>query len=348
MAEVYQQHVDHPSAWRGTDFASLDDLGFRLTEKHRSALDAALRSVRDAGLTLDTVERENFDLSSIADDLAAVEHEIVHGRGIVLLKDFPIEGYSLEDIEIMYWGLGCYLGAGESQSTLGDRIGRVEDVSGKDRNQRAYRNSVELLMHTDLTDIIGMLSIRQAPTGGLSTYVSVAALHNEGLTHSPQHLEPLYRGFHYHRFGAELPGESPVTSHRVPVLSEREGHVSARYVPDYIYMAYDELGEEIPEADMAALDHFNALAIDPELRFDVMLEPGDLSLINNYTVMHTRSSFDDGPSPEEKRLLLRLWLSNDYERPLVDSLDMFTGQGIAAQEGKDTYYEGDADVDAHQ
>jgi len=348
VAEIYQQHVDHPSAWRGTDFASVDDVAFPLTDRHRDALDSALQAVKAVGLTLDTVERADFDLSSIADDLATIEHEVVHGRGIVILKDFPIEGYSLEDIEIMYWGLGCYLGVGESQSTLGDRIGRVEDVSGKDRNQRAYRNSVGLLMHTDLTDIIGMLSIRPAPVGGLSTYVSVATLHNEVLARAPEHLEPLYRGFHYHRFGGQAPGEHPVTAHRVPVLSEREGHVSARYVPDYIYMAYDELGEEIPAADMAAIDHFNALAIDPELRFDIMLQPGDLSLINNYTVMHTRSEFDDGPTPDKKRLLLRLWLSNDYERPIVDMLDMFTGSGISAQEGKDTYYTGVANADAHQ
>ena len=348
MTSTYRKTVEHPSAWRGADFGSVDDVSVVLTDRHLDALDAALRSVHAAGLTLDTVERSDFDLSSIEDDLAAIEHEVVHGRGIVILRGFPVDGYSLEDIEIMYWGLGCYLGVGESQSTLGDRIGRVEDVSGKDRNQRAYRNSVELLMHTDLTDIIAMLSVRKAPSGGLSSYASVATLHNEVLANKPEYLEPLYRGFRYHRFGSEEPGQEPVTPHHVPVLSEKDDVVSARYVPDYIYMAYDEIGEPIPELEMGALDYLNALCCDPELRFDVMLEPGDLSLINNYAVMHTRSAFDDGLTPQEKRLLLRLWLSNDHERPMADSMDIFEDRGIGAQPDKDTYYTGEANASAHQ
>jgi hypothetical protein len=346
MAQVYREHVDHPSAWSGSDFASIDDLGYTLTQRHLEALDEALTAVRSNGLTLDTVEKHNFDLSSIADDLMQLEDIVLHGRGIVILRGFPVDRYSLEDIEIMYWGLGCYLGTGESQSTLGDRLGRVEDVSGKDRNQRAYRNSVELMMHTDLTDIIGMLSVRKSASGGLSKYVSAASIHNEILATRPECLEPLYRGFRYHLFGAELPGEAPITPHEVPVLSEKDGFVSARYVPDYVYMAADELGEPLSDFDNAALDYFNELAIRPDLCFDVTLEPGDFSFINNYTVLHTRNAFYDGDSPDEKRLLLRLWLSSEYLRPVADGIELFTERGIDAQDGKDTYYTGPVDVSA--
>lgn len=341
---AFEQVVDHPSAWRGADFGSVDDVSFELTPAHLEGLDTALRSVHEAGLTIDEVEKEHFDLSAIADDLASIEHDILHGRGIVMLRGFPVEDYSLEDIEIMYWGLGSYLGAAESQSSLGDRVGRVEDVSGKDRNQRAYRNSVDLMMHTDLTDIIAMLSIRQSARGGLSTYVSTAAIHNEILATRPDLLETLYRGFHYHLFGSERPGEDPVTSHRVPVLSEREGFVSARIVPEYIYMAAEEMGQPLTEHENEALAYFNEIAIRPDLRFDVMLEPGDLSFINNFTVLHTRDAFYDGPTPEEKRLLLRLWLSSDYDRPVVDTIELFARAGIEANPDRDTYYTGPIDA----
>jgi len=346
IATPYLQPVDHPSNWRGPDFASLDDIGLTLDDRQLAALDNALAQIRSAGLTLDAVEKGDVDLSPIADDLAQIEHEILHGRGIVIVRGFPVDDYPLADIEILYWALGCHLGTGESQSNLGDRIGRVEDVSGKDRNQRAYRNSVELMMHTDLSDIIGMLSIRKAPRGGLSTYVSTAALHNHILANRPDLLTPLYRGFRYHRFGAERPGEAPVTEHRIPVLSERDGFVSARYVPDYVYMAAEELGEPLTDIEVEALDYFNELAIDPQFRFDIMLEPGDLSLINNFAVLHTRDAFWDGDAPHEKRLLLRLWLSSDYDRPTGDELEMFVGRGIDAQAGRDTYYTGSVDPEA--
>jgi hypothetical protein len=343
MSHAYRETVDHPSAWRGANFDSIDDVSFVLQERHLAALDAALRSVHSAGLSLDTVERSDFDLTDIAQDLAAIERDLLHGSGIVVIRGFPVADYSLDDIEIMYWGLGCHLGTGESQSNMGDRLGRVEDVSGKDRSQRAYRNSVELMMHTDLTDIIGMLSIRKAPRGGLSSYVSAAAIHNEIVATRPEYLEPLYRGFRYHRFGAENPGEDPVTPHCIPVLSEKDGFVSARFVPDYVYMAAEELAEPIAEFDNAALDYFNELAVRPDLRLDAMLQPGDLSLINNYTVLHTRDAFYDGDSQAEKRLLLRFWLSSSYQRPVVDTLDIYSQRGVAAQQGSDTYYTGPTD-----
>lgn len=331
--------VDHPSAWRGEP----ESVYFDLTSAHVEALDTALAKVRSAGLGIDDVTASNFDLSPIADDVASINHELLHGRGIVILRGFPVGDYSADDIELMYWGLGCHFGAAESQSNMGDRIGRVEDVSGKDYNERAYRNSVELAMHTDLTDIIAMLSIRKAASGGLSTYVSAAAVHNEILATRPELLAPLYRGFRYHRFGAEGPGEAPVTAHRIPVLSQRDGHLSVRIVPEYVYMAAEELGEPLSDIEVESLEYFDHVATRADMRFDVMLEPGDLSLMNNFTVLHTRDAFDDGPTEAEKRLLLRLWLSSDYDRPVVDSLEMFTRAGIEPQAGGETYYSGPTD-----
>ena len=127
MAHAYLKHIDHPAAWRGEDFDSVDDVAFVLGQRHLDALDHALRGVRDAGLDLDSVEKEHFDLSSISDEIEHIENEILHGRGIVVLRGFPVDRYALEDIEILYWGLGTHLGTGESQSNMGDRLGHVRD-----------------------------------------------------------------------------------------------------------------------------------------------------------------------------------------------------------------------------
>ena len=340
MAEPYLESVNHPSAWIGSEISSVDELSFVLQDKHLSALDRALKSVRARGLDLNSIEKGDFDLSGIAGDIEQIENNILHGRGVVVIRGFPVSEYSLEDIEILYWGLGTYLGTGESQSKMGDRLGHVEDVSGKDSNERAYRNSVGIMAHTDLSDIVGMLSIRKAKRGGLSSYVSAPALHNRILATRPELLTPLYRGYRYHLFGEEAPGESPVTKHTIPVLSQKEGHVSARYIPEYISRAAEYLNEPLPELDLEAFDTFNQLAKDNELRFDVMLEPGDLSFINNYTVLHTRDAFYDGEELEEKRLLLRLWLSSDYQRPVIDNLDIYSSRGISSQHADDTYYAG--------
>ena len=195
MNKPYLEQVDHPSAWQGKDISSIDELSFTLEDRHLVAFDHALKSLRTRGLDLNSVEKGDFDLSDIANEIKQIESEILHGQGVVIIRNFPVHEYSLEDIEILYWGLGTYLGTGESQSKMGDRLGHVEDVSGKDRNERAYRNSAGIMAHTDLSDIVGMLSLRKAKSGGLSTYVSAPTIHNRILETRPELLAPLYRGF---------------------------------------------------------------------------------------------------------------------------------------------------------
>ncbi len=100
MAEPYLEPVAHPSAWIGRDISSIDEFSFVLQDRHLSALDRALKSVRDRGLELNSLEKGDFDLSDIADDICQIENDILHGRGMVVIRDFPVNEYSLEDIEI--------------------------------------------------------------------------------------------------------------------------------------------------------------------------------------------------------------------------------------------------------
>jgi alpha-ketoglutarate-dependent taurine dioxygenase len=49
------------------------------------------------------------------------------------------------------------------------------------------------------------------------------------------------------------------------------------------------------------------VASDPALYLDMQLEPGDLQLLSNHTILHARTAYED--DPRAPRHLLRLWLS---------------------------------------
>jgi len=50
-----------------------------------------------------------------------------------------------------------------------------------------------------------------------------------------------------------------------------------------------------------------------------MLEPGDLQFLNNRTVMHGRTAFEDFDEIDRKRLMLRIWLKMpDWPDPPVN------------------------------
>ena len=57
------------------------------------------------------------------------------------------------------------------------------------------------------------------------------------------------------------------------------------------------------------LDTYEAIANSPELALDMQFKPGDIQLLSNHTILHSRSAYRDDPDPRHRRHLLRLWLS---------------------------------------
>ena len=338
VAHVLTEFINHPSAWRASEFASLDSLAFELGPKHIASLEAGLRQVRERGLARDDITSVDFPLTEISDDLATIKRQVLHGPGIALIRGFPVERYDEDDISTMYWGLGSHFGRALSQSVVGDRLGRVTNHGDLDRNERAYRNRRQLMPHTDRSHIIGMLSIRPAKKGGISGYVNGLAAHNVVAAEHPELLPVLYRGFEQHRFGEE-PSDEAAVSPAKPIFSVQDGVPSMQYIRGYYDMAMEERGLEYSDEERAALDFLDEVILRPDMKLNLLHQPGDLTFINNYVVMHSRTEFEDYDEPERKRLLLRLWLYDPTCRPLIESyqLDEYHA-GVPPQVNRDSAY----------
>jgi hypothetical protein len=55
------------------------------------------------------------------------------------------------------------------------------------------------------------------------------------------------------------------------------------------------------------------------------LERGDLQLLNNFVIWHSRTSFEDFEDPDEKRHLMRLWMSTPNSPELPPEFAEFFG-----------------------
>jgi TfdA family taurine catabolism dioxygenase TauD len=340
---THYQPIMRRSAWYASDFPDKEAFSCTLGEEHFAAFDRALAANRAANRSTEEITQQDFALASIAHDIATWRKEVLHGRGFIVLRPFPFERYSTADLTTIYWGIGTHFGRAVSQSNLGDRIGHVMDVGGKDSRERAYRNSRELTLHTDRADVLGMLCLRQALSGGISGYASAHTIYNEILAARPELLEPLFSGFHYHRRGEQLPGEPAVTPARVPVLSTRDDELSVVFLRSYIEMGARELGQELSSKELEALDVFEAVAARNDVKLTFMLEPGEAIFFNNCVLLHDRTSFEDHPDPARKRHLLRLWLMLDGTRPLAPAVHAYKGTvGIPDRADASTYYTGHA------
>ena len=332
--------VEHASAWRSSE-RDRDSFEVTLQASQLAALERALRAAQQVTADAESITRELFDLGAIEADVAAWRDEVMNGSGLVILSGFPVERYDKDELGMIHFGLGTHFGRAQSQSVMGDRLGHVVNVGGRDPKERAYRNSTELDMHTDACDVVAMMCLQKAQSGGYSGYVSAISIYNEILKRHPDLLPVLLEGFYYHRFGEEAPGQAPVTEEKIPVFSFSEGLLSINYLRSYIEMAAEELKTPLSPRQIEALDLVDEISMDERFALKFITRPGDAVFFNNLTVLHNRTAFEDSEVEAEKRHFLRLWLVAHEPRPVCDSLRIYEGRGIEKQEGKSTYFNGE-------
>lgn len=341
--------IDHPNAWTTESVRSKADMAYTLSKEELSALDIALNEVKSKDLAVEEVTANDFPLGVLEEAVAGWIQEIDYGKGMVFLQGIPVARYTKDDCALIFWGIGAHMGEAQSQSLAGDRLGHVVNLGGDNPRYRAYQNSTELALHTDATDIVGMMCLVPAREGGLSGYAGAAAIYNELLDHHPDVLPILCEGFHYHLFGEHAPGESPVTEEKTPVFSEKDGCLSISYLRSYIEMAFAHMGKEKTAAESEALDTLDQVAHGPKCFRQFMLSPGDMLFFSNYTVLHNRTAFVDDDDLDKRRHLLRLWLRAHDPRPLVENISAFgKRRGISKQEGRTSIYDGELEYEEYR
>jgi len=318
---------DQRMAWRGVDLRK-DDIAFDLTRRHAAALEELLDAFHKQRLGLAQIRPEHCRHPALDADLGRVFDEIQEGRGIVIIRGIPVAGHSDDDVSTIFWALGAHFGRGVSQSARGDLLGLVRDETppGEPESARGYTSRRELSLHVDLAQIVVLMCVRQARSGGASQYASGLAVYEEIRAKRPDLLPILERGFPYHRRGEEAPDQPQITPYNIPVFSQRDGRISIFMVREIINAAYRKLKRSFTPEEIDAIDTFRATASD--LQFETRLEPGEASFLNNYTIMHARSEFEDWGDPQKNRLMLRLWLDAERQvRPVVPHIHIYQNDG---------------------
>lgn len=326
-------HDSQSFAWKASSFKSAADYSLQLTAAQRQEVLDAVRALPPDGTPQDH-GKAAFAFPTLAPRLREAYEEVRAGRGFVVLRGLPVDDMSEQEFVAAVWGIGTHFGKALSQNTGGDLIGHVVDASADDATPRMYRSNLELRPHNDITAMISLACWHKSQSGGASVIVSAVTVHDELRGSAPELLEPLYQGFHYHQVGEEAPGEPPVTRHRVPLFAVRNGQLSSRYLRSNLVAGHKVLGTPLTAEEIHAMNRFDQVATAPENRLAFFLERGDMIVINNYTVMHARTSFQNFPEPERKRHLVRLWLDQDGFRDAPPEYNFHETNGVPRREGK--------------
>jgi Taurine catabolism dioxygenase TauD, TfdA family len=291
---------------------------FRLSPSEIAEIETAAQSVQRRGLDLADIRREDFPLPTLGPQLDRLRREVLDGRGFVLLRGMPVENRPIAESATAYWGVGTYFGSARSQNAKGHLLGHIYDLGGSsatDPTIRSYATAERQNFHIDRCDVVALLCLRRAKSGGLSAIVSSMTLHNVMAQRRPDLLDRLYQSFPVDRRGEVPPGKAPF--YEAPVFNAHDGYLSVLYSRLHIGSAqrFPEARRLTPE-DYEALNMLADLAADPDLRLDMTFMPGDIQFLHNHTILHARSEYEDWPEAERKRHLLRLWLAPPGARPL--------------------------------
>src|SRR5215510_9752884 len=251
--------------------------------------------------------------------LQRILDEVVNGRGFVLIRGLPIERWTRQEAALAFLKIGAQLGNLRMQNAEGHLLGHVRDLgrSSDDPNTRIYQTRERQTHHTDSCDVVGLMCLKTAKSGGLSSLVSSTTIFNEMRRRRPDLLSVLLEPIETDRRGEVPEGGKPYFN--IPVFNYHDSLVSAIYQRQYIESARRFPGvPPLTPLQIEALDLLDELANDPNLNLMMELRPGDIQLVHNHTILHDRTAFEDYPEPERKRHLLRLWLAPSGARPLPD------------------------------
>jgi hypothetical protein len=312
------------SAWYGPEIAAGQDWIERLSEADIEEVRRAVGHVegalaKNSDADVISILTATAPLPTLGPRLQLLLDEVLNGRGFVLIKGLPVERWTRREAAIAFLVIGAQVGALRMQNAEGHLLGHVRDLgsSSSDPHTRIYQTRERQTFHTDSCDVVGLLCLQTAKRGGLSSLVSSTTIFNEMRRRRPDLLRVLLDPIETDHRGEVPKGRTPYF--KIPVFNYHDGFVSAIYQRQYIESArrFADVPPLTP-LQIEALDLFDQLANDPKLQLMMELQPGDIQLVHNHTILHDRTAFEDFPEPQRKRHLLRLWLAPRNARPLPE------------------------------
>lgn len=303
--------VDHPSAWTGAEMAAHPERWLiELSEAQLLELHSAARGLIDAGVPMRDVTAATFPLPTLAADIANWRTTLQSGTGVLCLRGVPVRDWGDELCAMAYWGLGHHLGTPGAQNPAGELLGHVTDYDegAQGATGRAYRTADDIAFHCDTADVVGLLCLRTAAEGGESRIASSVTVFNQLLSERPDLVGELFEPFDIDRRDEEGPGEPPVVA--IEPCAWDGTTLRTFWHSDYMRSATRHQSvAPLSDARDHLLKLYDQVAGSEDVRLDMSLQEGDIQLISNHSVVHSRTAYVDHTEPGERRHLLRLWLS---------------------------------------
>ena len=301
---------DIPAAWETNELKTKKDWLFTFNDAERSLISNSVKSVYDPERDLFNYSPDEFDFGSGWAIIEKAIAEAHHRKGFSIVRGLPREGLSHDEFRLLSWAIGLRTGVARPQGLASQYISSVRDIGTDYRaaNGRGYSSNAELDFHVDVADLTILTCYNKAISGGQSIISSGVTAHNYLLKEYPDLAELAYQFFYFSRQEEQAPDEKPFYS--LPLFEETNGNLFCNWNRNRVQSAQNLKGvPKLSKLQQKTMDVLDEILIRPELMHTMYLEPGDMQIINNYRMFHSRTGYVDYENDLQKRCLYRLWLA---------------------------------------
>jgi hypothetical protein len=92
------------------------------------------------------------------------------------------------------------------------------------------------------------------------------------------------------------------------IFSHDTGQLSCNVSGSYPHRAVRAGDAVMTPVQSEALEEMKRISASPDLYLDMTIGEGDIQFLNNRTILHGRTGYEDWPEVAQRRHLMRLWL----------------------------------------
>ena len=319
MTDIRTEAITDAAAWRAETLVP-DGSRFHLDAACRDELIRAAGELQANRLPVEALRPGHLDLSACDAVMARIRRKLFEGVGFAILDRLPLDDLDEEIAVKLYWLLFSRVCRPVAQKWDGTMVYEVTDTGKQDEPGNGVRSSKTKngqYYHTDNAfnlppDIVSLLCVQPAMTGGTSGLISMQTVFNILLAEHPEVIQRLYHRFYFDRQHEHAPGDKRLAFNPICEPAERGVHI--RFSRRLLEFGYELADGDMDDATRAAITSFGEILDRPGLGKAFTFERGQVQLVNNRRLGHRREAYEDWPEPERKRRLIRLW-GREAQRP---------------------------------
>ncbi|MBT6093824.1 MAG: TauD/TfdA family dioxygenase [Rhodospirillaceae bacterium] len=313
MAAIAETPIEGPAVWTAEKATPEDGL-VRLDATALAEIEAVATDLEHNPLPTEALRPSDYPMAQCEAVMDRVRVQLDDGVGFAIIDRLPLDRLSTETAKQIYWLLISHLGQTVAQKWNGLMVYDVTDTGQEDiagSGVRSSKTSDGQYFHTDNSfnlppEFVALLCLQKSRTGGESGVVSFQTAYNILLKENPDAVARLSQPFHFDRQHEHAPGDEALSSS--PVFKRTDNGVQVQFSRRLIQHGYKLAEGGMDAHTQAAVRALCDIMERPNMARSFMFEPGQIQIVNNRTMGHRRTAFEDWPEAERKRHLVRLWV----------------------------------------